>query len=185
MQKNYLFKALFLFVCAALITSCGENEKHKPPIGKPTGKAAHATLKPTKGSSVNGTVRFTELDDGVIVLAEVEGLEPGVHGFHIHEFGDCSAPDGKSAGDHFNPHGTTHAGPMNQPRHVGDLGNITANKKGKAVYHYVDYILKFEGPDSIIGKSVIVHKDPDDFTSQPTGNAGARLACGVIVEGDL
>lgn len=176
---------LFLMLATlGLLTACDEEGHNKPPVGKPTGKVAYATLNPTQGSTAKGTVKFIQLDEGVKVVAEIEGIDPGEHGFHIHEFGDCSAPDAKSAGGHFNPHNTLHGSPLDLPRHVGDLGNVAANKNGKAIYQYVDFLIKLEGPDSIIGKSVIVHKDRDDFTSQPSGNAGARLACGLIIEGE-
>ena len=143
-------------------------------------KKAVAVLHATKGSEVHGTMTFTKIDGGIRVVAELEGLKPGEHGFHIHEFGDCSTPDATSAGGHFNPGGHPHAGPDAEKRHEGDLGNITADAAGKAHYERVDTQLSFDGRDSIIGRSVIVHEKVDDLKSQPTGNAGARIACGVI-----
>jgi len=142
---------------------------------------AVAPLAPTKGNDVVGTVTFTKVEGGVRVVAELTGLKPGEHGFHIHEKGDCSAPDGTSAGGHFNPGKHPHAGPDAAERHAGDLGNITANATGQAHYERVDKELKLTGDDSIIGRSVIVHEKVDDLKTQPTGNAGARVACGVIV----
>jgi superoxide dismutase, Cu-Zn family len=141
---------------------------------------AIAVLHSASGSKVTGTVTFTKTDEGVRVVADVEGLEPGEHGFHIHEFGDCSAADATSAGGHFNPGKHQHAGPDAAERHEGDLGNIAARNARKAHYERVDKELKLDGPDSIIGKSVIVHEKVDDEKTQPTGNAGARVACGVI-----
>jgi superoxide dismutase, Cu-Zn family len=141
---------------------------------------AGATLSPTKGSTVSGTVTFTKVDGGVRVVAEVTGLTPGDHGFHVHEFGDCSDPEAKSAGGHFNPAGQQHAGPDAAMRHEGDLGNLTADATGRARYERVDKFLEIGGDHSIIGRSVIVHEKVDDLKTQPTGNAGARLACGVI-----
>jgi len=141
---------------------------------------AVAVLGPTTGSNVRGIVTFTQIQGGVRVVADVEGLTPGEHGFHIHDYGDCSAPDATSAGGHFNPDGHLHAGPGATQRHEGDLGNITASANGKAHYDFVDSQLAFDGPHSIIGRSVIVHEKADDFKTQPTGNAGARVACGVI-----
>jgi len=141
---------------------------------------AVAVLQPTKGSNVSGVITFTKISGGIRVVADIEGLTPGDHGFHIHEFGDCSAPDATSAGGHFNPEGHLHAGPGSQQRHEGDLGNVAANANGKAHYDLVDTQLSFDGPHSIIGRSVIVHEKIDDFKTQPTGNAGARVACGVI-----
>ena len=141
---------------------------------------AVAVLHPTKGSSVSGLVTFTKVDDGVRVVADMTGLTPGDHGFHIHDFGDCSAPDSTSAGGHFNPTGHEHGGPDAEKRHIGDLGNITADANGKGHYDRVDKQLTFEGPHSIIGRSVIVHEKADDLKSQPTGDAGGRVACGVV-----
>jgi superoxide dismutase, Cu-Zn family len=141
---------------------------------------AIAVLHPTTGNTVFGTVAFTKAKDGVRVAVRIEGLPAGPHGFHIHEYGDCSSPDGTSAGGHFNPDNAPHAGPTDKRRHVGDLGNIVADNSGVATLDVIDPMLAFEGKNSIIGRSVIVHADPDDFTTQPTGGAGARLACGVI-----
>ena len=112
--------------------------------------------------------------------ADVVGLSPGKHGFHMHEFGDCSSPDGTSAGGHYNPLSESHGGPEADHRHVGDLGNLVADKDGKAHYDRIDSHLKLTGPHSIIGLGVIVHAGEDDFASQPTGAAGGRVACGVI-----
>jgi Cu-Zn family superoxide dismutase len=139
-----------------------------------------AVLAPTAGSTVHGTVTFTATDDGVRVTAQLEGLTPGNHGFHVHEFGDCSAADGTSAGGHFNPAGAPHAGPDAGTRHTGDLGNLSADTQGMASYNRLDSTVRLDGPHSVIGRGVIVHAAPDDLTSQPTGNAGGRVACGVI-----
>jgi Cu-Zn family superoxide dismutase len=141
-----------------------------------------AELKPTEGSNVFGTVTFSSVNEGVRVVADLEGLTPGKHGFHIHEKGDCSAPDGTSAGGHFNPGGTPHGAPENPPaqRHAGDLGNLEVDANGKVHYEIVDPIISLDGENAIVGKAVIVHAGPDDLVSQPTGNAGPRAACGVI-----
>lgn len=141
---------------------------------------AVAVLMPTAGSTVHGTVTFTVVDGGVRVTAQAEGLAAGDHGFHVHEFGDCTAPDGTSAGGHFNPAGAPHAGPDAQARHVGDLGNLTADTQGMANYDRLDHAIRLDGPHGVIGRAVIVHAAPDDLATQPTGAAGARLACGVI-----
>lgn len=142
--------------------------------------SATAVMNPTQGNTASGTVTFTKEEDGIRVVAHFEGVPPGDHGFHIHEFGDCSAPDASSAGGHFNPTGMQHAGPDSAMRHVGDLGNISANSSGVAHKEFVDPMLTFEGANSILGKAVILHADPDDYTTQPTGAAGARISCGVI-----
>lgn len=154
----------------------------RPAATQPAGPGydAIAILHPTGGSSVRGWVKFAKVEGGVRVTAEVEGLAPGRHGFHIHQFGDCSAPDGTSAGGHFNPTGAPHAGPDAPRRHDGDLGNLEADDEGRARYDRVDRVLRLDGDRSIIGRAVIVHTKADDLETQPTGDAGGRLACGVI-----
>ena len=141
---------------------------------------ASAVVYPTKGNAASGTVTFTQKDDGLHIEARITGLTPGEHGFHIHEFGNCACDDGVCAGDHFNPTNAPHAGTDTLMRHVGDLGNITANADGVAEYNFIDTLSTLKGPHSIIGRSVIIHAQPDDYTTQPTGNAGARIGCGVI-----
>jgi Cu-Zn family superoxide dismutase len=126
-------------------------------------------------------VTFAATSDGVRIIADIGGLKPGKHGFHIHEHGDCGSSDLASAGGHFNPTNKVHGGPDSAERHVGDLGNLEANASGFAHYDRVDKVISLNGPDSIIGKSVLLHEDPDDLTSDPSGNAGKRIACGVIV----
>jgi Cu-Zn family superoxide dismutase len=141
---------------------------------------ATAVLSPTKGHDVKGTVTFTQESTGLRVVADITGLKPGEHGFHVHEKGDCSAPDASSAGGHFNPTGMPHGGPNSEKHHLGDLGNLTADASGHAHLDTVFTFLALSGTNSIVGHSVIVHEGKDDLTSQPTGNAGARVACGVI-----
>jgi len=143
-------------------------------------RQAVVELHPTQGNQVHGTIRFSQVADGIRVVADVSGLTPGKHGFHIHEKGDCSAPDASSAGGHFNPTGMPHGGPHSVQRHVGDLGNLVADQSGRARAEFIDTQIAFEGPNSILNRSVIVHAQPDDLVSQPTGNAGARVACGII-----
>ncbi|HMJ89680.1 MAG TPA: superoxide dismutase family protein [Candidatus Acidoferrum sp.] len=145
-----------------------------------TRRHAVAEVSPTQGQSARGTVEFIETRNGIRVVAHITGLTPGLHGFHVHEKGDCSAPDAASAGPHFNPAGAPHAGPDAPARHIGDLGNITANASGVGHYERVDKHLSFDGPNSILNRALIVHASPDDLTGQPAGNAGARIACGVI-----
>ena len=141
---------------------------------------AVAILHPTQGHRASGLVSFIQTDDGVQVVAQLHGLAPGSHGFHIHQYGDCSAPDGTSAGGHFNPTGAPHAGPDADERHVGDLGNIVADEAGNAYLDVVDRLLALEGPNGIIGLAVVLHAGADDLTSQPSGAAGPRISCGVI-----
>ena len=141
---------------------------------------AVAVVNPLSASGVSGLVTFAKAEGGVKVTVKVAGLKPGSHGFHIHEFGDCSAADGTSAGGHFNPTGDPHAGPKEMKRHEGDMGNLEADKDGAATLEYLDAKLSFDGPGSLLGRGIIVHAAADDFKTQPTGNAGGRLGCGVI-----
>lgn len=175
--QRTLLLLIFILAVSTATTLCpalaGESD------GAQINKAV-AVLHPTRGSNVTGTVYFSRTPNGVQVTADVMGLSPGKHGFHIHEFGDCTAPDGTSAGGHFNPENRPHAGPEQANRHVGDLGNIEADAGGNAHYVRTDTQLKFDGSDSIIGRGVIVHAGADDLVSQPSGNAGPRVACGVI-----
>jgi Cu-Zn family superoxide dismutase len=172
-----------LLLAAAVAMSCGclfaEGTTEAPPKPNLT-QRANCVLHPTKGNKVEGIVSFTKVEGGVKIVAEVHNLTPGSHGFHIHEFGDCSAPDGMSAGGHFNPKGTKHGGPDSAERHAGDLGNLEADSDGVAHYERIDNVIQLDGPDTIVGRSVVVHSNADDFTSQPAGNAGSRVACGVI-----
>jgi Cu-Zn family superoxide dismutase len=140
---------------------------------------AMAKLEPKSGSKVTGTVTFTKAGDDVEVVADIQNLSPGKHGLHIHEKGDCSAADASSAGAHFNPTHQHHDGPVGPDRHVGDFGNIEADKSGKG--HLVwKGKLDLSGENSIIGKSVVVHEKEDDLKTDPSGNSGARFGCGVI-----
>ena len=141
---------------------------------------AICVLTATQGNNVTGTITFTQTPEGIKVVADVVGLTKGKHGFHIHECGDCSAADGLSAGGHFNPNKTSHGAPMDIMHHAGDMGNIEADDSGKAHLEYVDTSISLEGATSVIGRSVIIHKNEDDMKTQPTGNAGSRVACGVI-----
>jgi Cu-Zn family superoxide dismutase len=140
---------------------------------------ATCKLEPKSGSQVAGTVTFMKMGDEVHVVADITGLKPGKHGFHIHEKGDCSAPDAASAGAHFNPTHHKHGGPMTAERHEGDLGNIETDASGKTHFSWMGK-LTLSGADSIIGKSVVVHEKEDDLKTDPSGNSGARVACGAI-----
>ncbi len=160
-------------VISALITGCASMTSDGP--------SANAVLEATKGNATNGTVNFVTKGDKVLVTARISGLTPGNHGFHVHEKGDCSSGDGLSAGGHFNPASQPHAHPSTTARHVGDMSMLVADNNGVATLTTeLDLITIGSGPNDIVGKGVIVHKDADDFKTQPTGNAGARLACGVI-----
>lgn len=173
MNLRPLSPALALGASLALLTACAHMGGQGP--------SASASLQPRSGSSVTGTAQFTQSGDKVLVRVQVSGLQPGQeHGFHIHDKGDCSAPDAMSAGGHFNPTAKPH-GPQDGEHHGGDLPALKADASGKAVESFsVTGVTVAPGPTSIVGRSLIVHKDPDDYKTQPTGNSGARLACGVI-----
>ncbi len=146
---------------------------------------ATAQLQPTKGNKTFGEATFEQVGDKVRVIVFVQGLKPDQeHGFHIHEAGDCSSGDGMSAKGHFNPFGKPHGHPTAGERHAGDLPSFKAAKDGRAKLDVMaDIITVGAGPASIIGRGLIIHADPDDYKTQPTGNAGARIACGVIKAG--
>lgn len=144
---------------------------------------AVAEIKPLKDQNIAGTVTFTQVGESKIrVVADITGLTPGKHGFHIHQNGDCGSPDGSTAGPHFNPGGHKHGAPTDKERHEGDLGNLDADQSGKAHLEWVDTMLTFEGDNSIIGKAVLIHAKVDDLKSQPAGNSGDRIGCGVITK---
>jgi Cu-Zn family superoxide dismutase len=138
-------------------------------------------LEPKSNSTLAGTATLTEVDGGVRVVLQLEGVSPGDHGAHVHEKGDCSAPDGTSAGGHFNPGGHQHGLPAVEQRHLGDLGNITIGSDGKGTHEITipGANLKPDDPNSFVGKAIIVHEKKDDG-GQPVGNAGGRIGCGVI-----
>lgn len=145
------------------------------------GPSAEAVLKPTAGNNVAGTVSFRSEGSAVVVTARVSGLTPGAHGFHIHEKGDCSAPDATSAGGHFNPSGKAHGHPEHGDHHAGDMPQLVADASGNASLTATLATVSIgAGAADIVGRGVIVHAAPDDFKTQPTGNSGARVACGVI-----
>lgn len=142
---------------------------------------ATTTLLPTQGSEVRGKVKFTRKGSFVEVVGRITGLTPGAHGLHVHEKGNCTAPDASSAGPHFNPGSSAHGGPHDAAHHGGDLGNIVADAEGVAEFStQVAGITLGADAASIIGRSLVVHADADDLQSQPSGNSGRRLACGLI-----
>jgi Cu-Zn family superoxide dismutase len=163
---------------AVLLAACQMTSLDAPP-------RATAQLQPTKGNKTFGEATFEQVGNKVRVVVYVQGLKPGQeHGFHIHEVGDCSSGDGMSTKGHFNPFGKPHGHPASSERHAGDLPALKADKGGRAkVDAEMDLITVTPGPASIIGRGLIVHADPDDYRTQPTGNAGARIACGVIRAG--
>ena len=150
----------------------------------PGSNAAVAQLAPTQGNVATGQVSFVQQQGQVVVKAEIDGLSPGLHGFHIHEKGDCSPPDATAAGGHFNPGGKVHGAPGQTVHHAGDLGNLLANASGHASFKLSvpeqEITLAQNASNSIVGRALIVHAAPDDLQGQPAGNSGKRIACGVI-----
>ncbi len=144
--------------------------------------ARRGELEAAKGNPAWGSVSFVETKGGVLVRADVRGLRAnGEFGFHVHEKGDCSSADFMSAGGHFNPGGKPHAHHGKPERHAGDLENLKANSEGNAIYVFETTLLTVtKGPNSVVGRAVVIHANPDDYTSQPAGNSGPRIACGLI-----
>lgn len=144
---------------------------------------ASAELKATQGNGVSGTLMLTPEQGGVHVTGSIRGLMPNTqHGFHVHEKGDCSAPDASSAGAHYNPAGQPHGNPADAARHLGDMPNVQSDAKGVAKVDLIvsGVTLRTGQADDIVGKSVVVHEEVDDYKTQPSGNSGDRIACGVI-----
>jgi Cu-Zn family superoxide dismutase len=181
MRRKTIVPALVACTVAVLaLTTATLQAQHGETSAAPAITKAIAVLHATKsGGDAKGEVKFTKVAAGIKVEAEIHGLTPGPHGFHIHEFGDVSSPDAMSAGGHFNPDKAEHGAPTSPKRHVGDMGNIEASPRGVARLDYVDPQMSFAGPHSIIGRGVIVHEKADDM-KQPTGNAGGRVAAGVV-----
>ena len=192
--RNFLKSALLVAVVAFAAQACNSgaksekehdhdmaaHESMQPAMADNGVTKAICVLQPTEGNDVSGTITFIQTDAGMLVQGEVSGLTPGKHGFHIHQYGDVTAPDGTSAGGHFNPSGHDHGAPHGEMRHVGDLGNLEANEQGVATYDMTYPGMTFNGSESILGRGLIVHADEDDLVSQPTGAAGKRVAIGVI-----
>lgn len=160
-------------LATVLLAGCAAVELDSPP-------AAVAALEAKSGSTVAGKVSFFAMTNGVRIEAQVSGLTPGEHGFHVHELGDCSAPDASSAKGHFNPAATAHGSHAAAEHHGGDMPNLVANAQGEASYRVELKGVALGGPNGIVGRSVVVHADPDDYKSQPAGNSGKRIACGRI-----
>jgi len=171
--------------CAALAASalaCQRAGAGSPAV--PGVEHARVTLRPvgakTDGAGITGTVDFFVESEGIRVAGALKGLEPGLHGFHVHEYGDLSdATAGTSAGGHFAPDGNPHGARDAERRHVGDLGNVSADENGAATFEFIDDTIALSGAHSILGRCVVVHAGEDSYT-QPSGDAGARVAFGVI-----
>jgi Cu-Zn family superoxide dismutase len=169
-----MHKTLIALTAATLLVGCQMLREEGP--------KATAELRPTAGNTAAGTASFSQVGDKVRVHALVSGLKPGMeHGFHVHEVGDCSSGDGMSTKGHFNPYGKPHAHFSTGERHAGDLPALKADSNGRAeLSAELDVITVAAGPSSVVGRGLIVHAQPDDYRTQPTGNAGARIACAVI-----
>jgi Cu-Zn family superoxide dismutase len=172
---------LFTFFAAVLFAASACTQQNETEMTTMNSDTEHselvATVMQVGDSNVAGSVTFSEAENGVRIQGNFEGLEPGNHGFHIHQYGDCTAEDGTSAGGHFNPADNDHGAPTDMVRHMGDLGNIVASDNGMATIDYVDETVTI---NQILGRGIIIHAGEDDLTSQPTGAAGSRVACGVI-----
>lgn len=164
-------KNLALFAFALLVAACAHSS---------AGPSATATLASTSGSSAVGTVHFQQQSDGAVeVHVDLTGVPAGTHGFHVHDKGSC-ADNGNAAGGHFNPMSAPHAAPDAASHHAGDFGNVTADEKGEVHTVFTTRsITVAPGAMSVIGHAVVLHANADDLTTQPSGNAGARIACGV------
>lgn len=190
---------LLLLVPFAVLTACNRAETppatetadpaslNEPltPAGAVSPAAAVAQLTGKSGSEVTGELEFAATDGGVSVRGEIAGLTQGSeHGFHVHEKGDCSADDASTAGEHFNPGQMPHGGPTMaaSTRHVGDMPNVMADEQGHATINgsIADATLRDGGPNDLVGKAVVVHEKRDDYVTQPAGDSGERIACGVI-----
>ncbi len=171
-------------VAAMTPSDVAGTEPEEPIAGARTASASTATaeLKAASDSEAGGTLAFAQDDGYLRITGEITGLSPGLHGLHVHEIGDCSAPDASSAGSHYAPRGSQHGAPTQteELHHSGDLGNIVADADGRATVDAIDDGLTLSGPETIVGRAIVAHADPDDLVSQPAGNSGDRVACGVV-----
>ncbi len=170
MQKRIKFIPLTLTILVGLLTTLAH-----------AAAPAISVISPVGTSNVKGVLTLTPTENGVLISGVVAGLTPnGIHGFHIHECGDCTAVDASSAGGHYNPTQMPHAGPHHDMHHQGDLGNLVANADGIATVSVISVSAKLDGPYSVMGRALVIHAKPDDLTSQPAGASGPRIGCGVI-----
>ena len=170
-MKKLLLIAISLLILTAA-TACRSGR----------GAMATASLNPSEGNSAKGTVHFQDMSDGSVeVVVDLTSVPPGVHGFHVHDKGDCGN-NGTNAGPHFNPMNLAHGAPDAQSHHAGDFGNVTAEANGEVHTRFMTHSITVkEGTISVVGRAVVLHGNPDDLMSQPAGNAGPRIACGIVV----
>lgn len=180
-------QVLFALIPIAVLAACNRSEAPTPSdtaaTAAPEAASAQADLTGASGSNVQGALRFTAAGSGVAIAGELTGLPASTtHGFHVHETGDCSAPDATSAGAHFNPTGAPHGDPLSTATHLGDIPNVESDAEGHAIVDatVTNATLRDGGPNDLVGKAVIVHAQPDDYKTQPSGNSGDRIACGVV-----
>lgn len=178
-------RSLTVLSIALGLAACASAPPPAPTPPKPQHRIQHAmaNMAPASASLVSGRLLIDAIDGGVRIHGELGGLgRNGVHAIHVHERGDCSAADATTAGGHFNPDGVAHGRAGMPPHHLGDMDNLHANAQGvaKVDLHLHGVTLGSGAANDILGRAIIVHANPDDYTSQPTGNAGARVACGVI-----
>jgi len=165
-------KKFVVFCVSILFAACAHSR----------GPMAMATLQPTEGQTAKGTVHFADAGDGnVEVQVDLTGVPPGVHGFHIHEKGDCGN-NAQNAGGHFNPTGMVHGAPDAVSHHAGDFGNAAAEANGEVHTRFTTHSISLKAGNMTnpVGRAVVLHEKADDLVSQPSGNAGARIACGVV-----
>ena len=188
-----------LISAALLLAACGRQDEPQrsdapteapatatptaPPAAPPAGQTASSQMAATQGHTATGMLSLASMGDGVHLTGALQGLKPdGEFGFHIHEKGDCSAPDASSAGEHFNPASAQHGHPSGDVHHAGDMFNVKSDGQGMAQVdvHASGVTLRSGQPDDVLGRAVVLHEKADDYSSQPSGNSGARIACGVI-----
>lgn len=204
-MKHVSLVAIASLIAALLIVACGRKDDaaavaDAPPPAGDSGSVANTTtpqttasaettaeavvrLSPTQGNTANGGLKLTAAGTGVFVSGMVQGLKPdGEFGFHFHEKGDCSAPNAASAGEHFNPGNQQHGNPRTQPHHAGDMLNVKSDAQGVATVSIdnADVSLQTGAPNDILGKALVMHAKPDDYQTQPSGDSGDRIACGVV-----
>ncbi len=183
MRRQFLAVAAVLGSLALAAPAAQQKREVVSIEAKPPGqKTAVAAIEPRSGSSVEGTAVFTETDGQVTVRLELRKLPPGVHAVHLHEVGDCTAPDASSAGSHWNPTQVEHGKWGTPPFHLGDIGNIAAASDGSAAFAMTtdQWRIGDGSTRDIVGRSLVVHEKADDFKTQPTGAAGGRIGCGVV-----
>ena len=180
MSHLHRIRLIALFLLPLFLLACSATEDVIDDLDDE--RRATAQIAPLGGGDVEGTVTFTQMGDRVHVSADITGLSPGLHGFHVHEGTSCVEPGG-----HYNPAGSPHSSPNRSAtmRHVGDLGNLVADESGRALYSSHDHVLTLSGTQSIVGRVVIVHAGRDEIIPQPSGDAGMMIACGAITLVDM